>query len=59
MKFSTISRKFITTITSSQLHSMLCRGSILLKTMTIKFRKPRKLGVVSESWLRQELLTIE
>jgi hypothetical protein len=30
-----------------------------LRTITIKFRKPMKLGVVGESWLRQEVLGLE
>jgi hypothetical protein len=31
----------------------------LLRTMTIKFLKPMKLGVVVESWLRQDVLGLE
>jgi hypothetical protein len=31
----------------------------ILKTMTIKFLKPRKLGAASESWLRHDALGVE
>jgi hypothetical protein len=31
----------------------------ILRTMTIKFLKPRKLGAACESWLRQEAFGLE
>lgn len=31
----------------------------LLRTMTIKFLKPRKLGAAAESWLRHEAFGVE
>jgi hypothetical protein len=65
LKFSSIKRRFPTTDRSQ---IQLPRGgrrlaevflADILKTMTIKFLKPRKLGAASESWLRHDALGAE
>lgn len=65
IKFSITSLKFITTARPTVLVSQMflaiqsVRDDHSPRTRTMRFLKPTKLGVTSESWLRHEVLALE